>query len=365
LHVCLVAVEIFAWGRHGGFGRATRTIGRELARRGIRVSAAVPRRAGQPRIAELDGIRVHGLTPMELLGAGDAYRRIGADIYHSQEPSLGTFVAVRSAPEARHVVTFRDTRDAADWRTERDLPSRSRLQVFANRLYEDNFLVHRAVRRVDRCFVAAHMLTGKAQAKYRLASAPEFLPTPVRIPDGVEKDPGPTVCYIARWDRRKRPEMFLQLARAFPRVRFVAVGKSRDPAYERVLREQCARLGNVEMPGFIDQFRSDELSRVMARSWVMVNTAAREGLPNAFIEAAAHGCAILSGMDPDGFASRFGHHAADDDFARGLASLLENDRWRQLGATGREHVRRTFSLETAIDRHIEMYEGLLARREGS
>jgi glycosyltransferase involved in cell wall biosynthesis len=361
VHICLVAVEIFAWGKYGGFGRATRTIGRELVKRGMTVSAIVPRRGDQGRIAILDGIQVHGLTLSELSGAGRPYEHIGADIFHSQEPSFGTYLAARAQPRARHVVTFRDTRDAKDWRTERGLPSVSGLQVLANRLYEDNWLVHRAVRGADRCYVAARMLAARAQVKYRLAHEPEFLPTPVLVPDRVEKDPDPTVCFVARWDRRKRPELFFELARAFPRVRFLAAGRSRDPRYERTLRARYGKLANVEMLGFIDQFRGPDLSRLLSRSWILVNTAAREGLPNAFVEAAAHGCAILSAVDPDEFASRFGHHALDDDFVRGLSNLLEGNRWRQLGEAGRDHARQVFSLKPAIDRHIEIYTELLAR----
>jgi glycosyltransferase involved in cell wall biosynthesis len=362
VHVCLIAVEIFAWGKYGGFGRATRTIGRELVNRGITVSAVVPRRADQPPIANLDGIEVRGLTLADLLRGGDPYRRIRADVFHSQEPSFGTYLAARAQPAARHVVTFRDTRDASDWRTERDLPSMSVLQVLANRLYEDNGLVHGAVRRADRCYVAARMLAAKAQAKYGLAVEPEFLPTPVAIPERVDKDPHATVCFVARWDRRKRPERFFELARAFPQVRFLAAGKSRDLGYERALRDRYGTLANLEMLGFIDQFRGPELSRLLGRSWILVNTAAREGLPNAFIEAAAHGCAILSAVDPDAFASRFGHHAADDDFVRGLSILLEGDRWRRLGEAGRDHVRRIFALKPAIDRHVEIYTELMARQ---
>src|SRR6202011_2592445 len=138
-------------------------------------------------------------------------------------------------------------------------------------------------------------------------------------------------------------ELFFELARAFPHVRFLAAGKSRDPAYEKALRDQYGKLANVEVLGFIDQFRGAELSRLLGRSWILVNTAAREGLPNAFIEAAAHGCAILSATDPDEFGSRFGHHALDDDFVRGLASLLEENRWRQLGEAGQDYVRKVFS----------------------
>ncbi len=362
MHICLIAVEIFAWGKYGGFGRATRTIGRELVKRGITVSAVVPRRADQERLANLDGIQVHGLMLSDLLGGGHPYQRIQADIFHSQEPSLGTYLAQQAQPLAGHVVTFRDTRDGADWRIERDLPSMSVLQVLANRLYEDNWLVHRAVRRSNRCYVAAQMLAPKARMKYGLAYDPEFLPTPVLIPDNVVKDPVPTVCYVGRWDRRKRPELFFELARAFPRVRFLAAGKSRDPGFETALRDRYGNLANVEMLGFLDQFSGTEISRLLSRSWILVNTAAREGLPNAFIEAAAHGCAILSAVDPDSFASRFGHHAADDNFVRGLTSLLESNHWRQLGEAGREYVGRVFSLKSAIDRHIEIYSELLSHR---
>ena len=72
----------------------------------------------------------------------------------------------------------------------------------------------------------------------------------------------------------------------------------------------------------------------------MVNTATREAMPNAFLEAAAHGCAILSAVDPDGFASRFGWHVVRDDFAAGLAALLAHGTWRERGQAARRHVTR-------------------------
>jgi hypothetical protein len=67
----------------------------------------------------------------------------------------------------------------------------------------------------------------------------------------------------------------------------------------------------------------------LGKSWILVNTAAREGLPNAFIEAAAHQCAILSAVDPDGFSSQFGHLVLNDDFAAGLRALLQDDLWKK------------------------------------
>ncbi|MEW5871970.1 MAG: glycosyltransferase family 4 protein [Chloroflexota bacterium] len=358
MRVCLISVEIFAWGKYGGFGRATRLIGAALARRGIDVTAVVPRRKGQKPVEDLDGMRVLSFRPYDLAEASKLYRLADADVYHSEEPSLGTYLAMRAMPERKHVVTFRDTRLAQDWRTEFRLPSLNPAQVIANWLYEDNWLVQRAVRKADARFAAAQLLIPRARQKYSLPSDPAFLPTPVVVPDKLPKAAEPTACFVSRWDRRKRPEIFFELAQAFPNVHFVAAGQSRDAEYDRYLREKYGKLPNLEMPGFIDQFRSDALTQLMGLSWILVNTAAREGLPNAFIEAAAHNCAILSAVDPDGFASRFGYCANDDDFKRGLEVLLDGDRWRELAQRGYEYVREVFSIDKAIDRHLAVYQEL-------
>jgi glycosyltransferase involved in cell wall biosynthesis len=183
----------------------------------------------------------------------------------------------------------------------------------------------------------------------------------VAVPDRVEKAQEPTVCYNGRWDRRKRPELFFELARAFPDVRFVAMGGSRDGAWEARLRSRYGHLPNLELAGLIDQFlEPDRWARILERSWVLVSTATREGLPNAFLEAAAHGCAILSAVDPDEFASRFGYYAEDEDFEAGLHHLLEQDRWRCHGERARRHVRDYFETTTAVDRHLEAYARALA-----
>jgi glycosyltransferase involved in cell wall biosynthesis len=116
------------------------------------------------------------------------------------------------------------------------------------------------------------------------------------------------------------------------------------------------------MPGHVDQFESGQVESVLSSSWILVNTSVREGLPNAFLEAAAHGCAILSSEDPDGFASRFGIRVEDDDFAAGLDQLLTADRWRERGGQGREYVRKTFELELAIGRHLNLYRELTGTR---
>ncbi|HEX6434368.1 MAG TPA: glycosyltransferase family 4 protein [Gemmatimonadales bacterium] len=358
MRICLLSMEIFAWGKHGGYGRATRVIGRELARRGVPVTAVVPRRGSQGPVERLDGIEVLSFEPGMPWRAARLLRECNADVYHSQEPSFTTYLAQKIMPSRAHLVTLRDTHDLSDWIAELRFPSLNRLQVLSNKLYEDNLLVQRAVRRASRVCAAAEFLRAKGARKYRLASLPELLPTPVAVPHVVEKAATPTVCYLARWDRRKRPEIFLDLAGKFPRVRFVAFGTSRDRAYERQLRSRYASVPNLELAGYVDQFGSGLVAETLSASWILVNTSVREGLPNAFLEAAAHGCAILSSADPDGFASRFGARVVGDDFAAGLSQLLANNRWRECGALGREYVRTTYELELAMDRHLRHYREL-------
>lgn len=362
MRICLICVEIFAWGKYGGFGRATRIIGRELVKRGIEVFAVVPRRKGQKPLEELDGINILSFSPYFPFSAKDLYRKCNADIYHSQEPSFGTYLAMKEMPNRKHIVTFRDPRDFQDWRIEYELPSLSKLQVLSNYLYESNFFVKRAVRRADDVFCIAKYLIPKVKFMYCLKSDPHFLPTPVTIPDKIHKALTPTVCFLARLDRRKRPELFLELAKKFPHVKFIVVGKSRDKKWDTYLRNTYSNLPNLEMPGFIDQFSSDLHSQILEKSWIMVNTSTREALPNAFLEAAAHKCAILSKVDPDGFASQYGYHAKDDNFSKGLDFLLENQRWKERGELGYEYVKETFEINRAVDQHLAVYEQILASK---
>ena len=359
MRICLLCVEIFAWGKYGGFGRATRIIGRELAKRGVEVFAVVPRRKGQKPIEALDGITVFSFRPNSPWSSIELCRKCDADIYHSQQPSLGTYFAMRAMPDRKHIITFRDPKNTADWKIEIGLPSLNKLQVLANYLYEDNFFVTKAVLHADGVFCAAEHLVEKVKFKYDLTSVPAFLPTPIAVPKNVKKANTPTVCFVARWDRRKRPEIFLELAHKFQNVKFVGIGEAQNPRWDQYLRKAHSNLPNLEMTGFIDQFSTNDLSDILERSWVLVNTSIREGLPISFLEAAANRCAILSGVDPGGFASRFGYCVEDDNFVEGLEFLLRDERWKERGEGGYEYIKETFEMTKAIDKHIGVYEEVL------
>ena len=358
LNICLLCMEFFGFGSAGGFGRATRMIGRELARRGHRVTVVTrqsPLSADRRTDFILEGMHVRMYSPRRPFSSLAIYRDCRADVYHSQDASMATRLAMQAMPEARHVVTFRAPLDRADLRVDRlfgESGWRGQLMHF---LQIDNPLVRQAVRCTPHRYVAATAIAAKAMVHFGLSETPGFLPTPVTIPAQVIKAARPTVAFVGRWHAIKQPEHFLDLARLCPDIDFIAVGGSPETARDARLRARYGGLPNLAMPGIIDQFSSNALSEILGKSWVIVNTSLREALPTTFIEAAAHRCAIVSYLDADGFASRFGLVSPPGELASSLRELIGDDRWRRCGEAAYEHVRGTYSVDAAIDRHIAAY----------
>jgi glycosyltransferase involved in cell wall biosynthesis len=362
--VCLICVEIFAWGKYGGFGSSTRLLGRELRRRGVTVCAVVPRRGGQPPVEHLDGIEVLSFPAHAPWTARALFRRCNADLYHSQHPSYSTRLAMDAMPARKHLITFRDPHTLGDWLTELRHPSISRVRTLLA-FVNENLGVGGAVKRADGIFCCTREIEAKVRQLYRHPFALGLLPSPIAIPERtLEKSPEPTVCFVGRWDRRKRPELFFETAARRPDVRFIAVGRAQDSAWDAHLRRRYGALPNVEMTGFLDPFASGALSAVLERSWILMNTSYREGLPTTFLEALAHRCAILSAVNPDGVTERFGVRVTGDDFAAGLGRLLERDAWREKGERGHRYVKDNHDVAKAIDRHLTVYAERLAPSVG-
>lgn len=356
MKVCFVVNEIFAWGKYGGFGSLTRTIGSELVKRGIDVCAVVARGKGQKEVEELDGIKVLSFkNPIE---SSKLYRECDADIYHSEEISIGSYIAMKTMPESKHILTFQDPRDLTTWFIDFKCSSNTAKIIYPLIYsYRTNPFCNKAVKNMDSLFCQAKYIIPKVKKMYNLHSNPNFLPNPVQMPErGLQKADEPAVCFLGRFDGVKRPEIFFNLAKIFPDVKFIAMGKSHDMKYDNYLREKYSSIPNLEMPGILF---SKEKEKVLERSWIIINTSAKECLPVSFLEACAYKCAILSCNNPDDFAESFGYYVKKDDFVDGLKILLENDNWRDKAQKGYEYVQETHELNKVIDRHISIYEELL------
>ena len=338
---------------YGGIGKATRDIASGMAHKGIEVHVVTLRHAEQRALEDLNGFKVHGHSIHSYPFTGPIYRKIDAEVYHSQEPSLGTLIAKNAMCDATHVVTCHNPRTRIEWKRQRSY-YKFRRRIY-NRLFEP--MVCQAVRRADAVFCQSHHIIGKAKELYRLKQDPQFLPNPVRIPKTKSKKASePTVCFLGRLDPEKNPEKFIEIARALPDIKFIMAGKAQDPNRDRKISKAIHGISNLEHMGFVDGSDKD---RLLEKAWVLVNTSHVESLPVAFLEAAAHRCAILSPHDPDGFATRFGYHVTGGDYVSGIKWLIGDDHWREMGDKGYMYVSEVHELDRVIDLHLKKYRRLL------
>src|SRR4029453_3112827 len=97
-HVCILTSQYFDWGIYGGFGSMSRKLGESLASSGYRVSVIVPGRQGQPPVETIAGVEINSFSPRNVLEACRIIRASQADIFHSQDPTLLTYLAQRLHP---------------------------------------------------------------------------------------------------------------------------------------------------------------------------------------------------------------------------------------------------------------------------
>ena len=363
MKVCFLVTELLAWGSiGGGAGTITRTLATELAKRGIEVCVATPRRKGQKPVQYLDGFTVLSFPWLSIREQMNVYRTCDSDIYHHQDVSIRSWFAMKAMPDRKHVVTCRAPKDLHYWLTQlRSDLSEWRLRPIMAYICESTLLPARAIRKADAVFSAAKFTIPRAQKKYGLKSAPDLLSDPIRIPTSeISKSDRPTVCFVGSWVQRKRPEIFFELAREFPGVSFVAMGSAQTQRRDTHLRRKYGSIPNLQMTGFIDQFSNPaRFQEILSKSWILINTSLREAHTVSCLEAASFKCAILSAQDLDGFPSAFGYWARHDDFAEGLRFLLSNDEWRKRGERAHEYVKRTNDLDTVVDKHIQAYTELV------
>ncbi len=366
MRVCLIATELAGHSkRYGGFGVLTRDIAKGLTERGLEVYVVVCRQHGQkPIVVDKEGFIVVSYPSPLYTGIRRAKRfkslfeLIDADIYHSEEPSVGTSLAIKAMPHKKHIITFQDPRSIKDWKKQWKDYSKMDVLKFKISYY---FSVKKYVKKADALFCQAKYIIPKAMKIYNLRRTPKFLPNPVKIPSKViKKNAHPTVCFLGRWDKIKNPELFFELAKNFPEVKFIAAGACRsDPQRDRMLREKYKKVKNLKMLGWVNE---DEKAKILEESWIMINTSFKESLPISFIEASAYKCAILSYVNPEDFPKNFGYRAEKvdiEEYSKGLRFLLENNRWKILGIRGYEYVKNTFEYSKVIDKHIKIYEEVM------
>lgn len=176
------------------------------------------------------------------------------------------------------------------------------------------------------------------------------------------------VLWVGTLRALKRPELFLDLAAAFPAHPFVLCGgPGEDPQLARSIEARAATLPNVRFEGFVPYAR---MAAHYARARVLVNTSTYEGFPNTFVLAWLHGAMVVSlGVDPDGWLARggLGAVARDPQELRTLVGrALADPAWAATtAARARTHAVQEHDIRHVAIAFESVFEAAKRRRAGA
>jgi glycosyltransferase involved in cell wall biosynthesis len=152
-----------------------------------------------------------------------------------------------------------------------------------------------------------------------------------------------------------------ELARLAPDVDFYVLGKSHFPKRNEYYNSKYGngKVSNVFLLGHQEGNIKDE---ILSKSWMLLNTSFYECLPVSFLEAMAHGCALLSTRNPDSYTEKFGYYdpsATAHGLLNGLQSLIKDDSWKSKGKLAYDFVKENHTTETEVNRHIQLYKRMI------
>jgi glycosyltransferase involved in cell wall biosynthesis len=167
------------------------------------------------------------------------------------------------------------------------------------------------------------------------------------------------VLWVGRNLDKKRPELFVELARKLPEYSFVMIMAPSIRRDDREYRDYSKSLPNFEYKGFLPFHEADAY---FDQAKLLVSTSEREGFPNVFLQAWQALCPVVSlQVDPDQVIDRFdlGRVSRDfDEMVNHVRSLMDNDELRnRLARNGVNYINRYHSLSAVVDD----YEALFAR----
>ena len=368
-HVCFVAPYLWpVLARDasikvvGGAEVQQAVLARLFRRAGYRVSV-ICQSFGQPERTEVDGIEVHTLYRQDdglpvlrffhprLTRMWRALREVDADIYYQRSAAHLTGIIAEFC--RRH-----GKRSIYAGASDRDFdPGRQQIQY-----RRDRWLFEHGLRAVDR-IVAQNALQQEACRRHYGREA-VVIPSCYEVPPGSKVDREDLVLWVGTIHTYKQPEMLLEIARRLPKRRFVMIGGSAAPGerlrqgYFEAIRDEAARLPNVEFKGFQPLA---EVESWFDRASVLVNTSVYEGMPNIFLQAWARGIPTVATVDV-GAEGVYQKISTEEEASQEIEKLFSDElHWARASARCREYFERSHSSAEVLARYGKVFQELTSK----
>jgi glycosyltransferase involved in cell wall biosynthesis len=327
-------------------------LAREFARRGYDVSM-ICMDYGQAEGTVVDGIKVHrmhapnqGIPVLRFIhprftSVWSAMRRANADVYYQRTAGALTAFVVAFAKLHQRTSVFASASD-------RDFAAELPHIAYAR----DRMLFRWAVRRANHVVtqtsvqsLACQKTAGRQAAVIRSCYGHRGKPA----------NPRGLVLWVGNVRPVKRAELFVELARRLPDLRFKLIGDGPAGCLD-ALRTLATGLTNIEFTGFVPYA---DIEAHFDGAALLVNTSSSEGFPNTFLQAWSRGIPTVSffdiGAELDGQAVATTVPSLDEMRQQVQGVLADEVRWREKSARASTYFGMHFSVEGAIDE----YESLL------
>lgn len=108
------------------------------------------------------------------------------------------------------------------------------------------------------------------------------------------------ILWVARCDKWKQPEIFIELAIKNPNLQFCMIcPKSNDENYYEIVKNKALKVKNLQ---FIEFVPYNEIDMYFKKSYLFINTSLYEGFPQTFIQATMNAVPIISlQVNPEDF----------------------------------------------------------------
>ncbi len=175
------------------------------------------------------------------------------------------------------------------------------------------------------------------------------------------KDESSIILWVGRSDPLKRPDLFIELAKAYPNERFVLVSPATTYVeYSQKCKQKAERIDNLE---YLERQTETQLIDLYERAKLMVNTSISEGFSNAMMEALYFKVPLLTrGVDPDEIILRhqLGYACSDrDDFFASFEKMMtEEKETTEMGARGRDYVESQHSPNASLEKLLSVIDPL-------
>lgn len=313
-------------------------LARALANKGHEVSTIVAD-LGQPNGEVIDGIKVWktfapgaGLPVLrfihpKLTHIVSALRHADADIYYQSCAGMITGITAWYAQRHKRKFIFRVAHDTDCIPGKQIIP-----------YWRDRKLYEYGLKQADLIAAQSSFQAELLEKNYGLKSVEMNMAVEPPSENIVERDID--ILWVNNFRAFKKPERFIELAKALPELRMVMIGGP-CPGEENFfedMRHRADSLPNLEMTGFISYH---EVNNYYSRARIFVNTSDVEGFPNSYLQSWVRGTPVVAFFDPDGLIARegLGHKAMDlNDMSAAIRHILnDTQNWESVSTQSREY----------------------------